>query len=193
MNRRLSQRLTDAVLLLTVLFYFVLAVPAFSWAADFSSNQAIDQPAILTAPEPDAKIAVYLQPTAEKGKAGYGVNGDAVTVLEQVSDNQSLIWNHVRFDNPPYAEGWIQETFLDLKVVAATQGQSPLSQQSSASSNSSIPTPTESRYLGNRQSQASGQSQASQYSQSNQRSQSNQYSQSNQRNSSQSYSQRNQN
>lgn len=128
-NRRsLRQSLSVALLLLSALTLSVgllVTSPAASWAADASayqsSNQSIGQAASLIAPEPDQKITIYQRPEA-KSKAGYGVNGDAVTVLERVSDNQSMTWNHIRFDNPPYAEGWVQETFTHLQT-ANTQDQ----------------------------------------------------------------------
>lgn len=192
MNRRLHERLARAIVLSALTFSLILAAPTVSWAADSSNNQAINQVASLIAPEADTKITIYLRPEVGKAKAGYGIDGDLVTVLEQVSDNQRLIWHHIRFDNPPYAEGWVQETFLSIEAPAASQGQN---QQVGSS-------PLKNRYLGNQQSQSSQgiqSSQSSQGIQSNQRSQSNQGTQSNQMsqsnpyNSPQSYSQRNQN
>lgn len=189
MNRRLYRSLAKAVVLpifiLTLMLSVILAIPTFSWAANASSNQALNQSASLLAPEPDAKITVYLQPEVNDDSAGYGVNGDAVTVLEQVSDNQSMIWNHVRFDNPPYAEGWVQEAFLALEA-AAPYGKN---QQPAASSSAGVS--TESRYLGNQRSQSTQQS--GQQFQPNQPSQVDQRSCFSQSNSAQSYSQRNQN
>ncbi|MGB3135239.1 MAG: hypothetical protein WBB18_00420, partial [Nodosilinea sp.] len=93
-----------------------LSAPPSSWAANRSGNQSIDQPASLVAPEPDAKITVYRRPETSRNRVGYGMGGDAVTVLEQVSDNQSVTWNHIRFDNPSHAEGWVQEEFISLKT-----------------------------------------------------------------------------
>ena len=144
----------------------LVTAPAASWAADSSGNQALNRAVVLVAPEPDTKISVYLQPEANKSRAGYGINGDAVTILEQVSDNQSVTWNHIRFDNPPYAEGWVQAEFVS-PGAAATPNQS----QSTSSSNA---------YLGNRQSQTNQRSQFAQ-------------SQTNRQNSTQSYSHQNQN
>ncbi|MGB3294570.1 MAG: hypothetical protein WBB01_16420 [Phormidesmis sp.] len=126
-----------------------------AWAADYSvnqvGNQALEQAASLVAPQRDEKIAVYRRPEAGKSRAGYGVNGDAVTILEQVSDNQSVTWNHIRFDNPPYAEGWVQETFIDLKT-ADTQNRGD---QNAAGDG----------YLGNQQPQFNRHSQRQSYSQ----------------------------
>lgn len=98
--------------------------PSAGWASDdlsspvndVTSNQEMSQSASLVAPDPEVKIEVYLQPEANKKKVGYGVNGDAVTVLEQVSGNQSVVWNHIRFEGPSsaeeQAEGWVQSSFL---------------------------------------------------------------------------------
>lgn len=190
-----SQRWLKAIVLPALIAVLVLAAPASSWAAGASSNQALNQSASLLAPEPDAKISVYLQPEANDDQAGYGVNGDSVTVLEQVSDNQSLIWKHIRFDNSPYAEGWVQATFITLEAANATepnaqkpnaqkqqaqkqQAQKQQAQKQQALTNSSTTSAAGGRYLGNRQSQSSQSAQTSQQLQSNQRSQS--YSQQNQ-------------
>ena len=173
--------------------------PAPSWAADYSGNQAIDQPASLVAPEPDAKITVYLRPEASKSRVGYGANGDAVTILEQVSDNQSVTWNHIRFENSPYAEGWVQDEFMLLKggdALDQSQRQSQLVTKDNNGGNSGTSL-NESRYLGNQRLSAgetaltqSGQSRfgQSQFDQS-----PGQQSQFSHQNSRQSYSQRNQN
>ncbi|MEO1619964.1 MAG: hypothetical protein AAFU53_02905 [Cyanobacteria bacterium J06632_3] len=158
MNRRLYRRLLQAIVLFALILGVVLLAPGDSWAAALNNqgqNQALNESAILTAPEPDAKITVYLQPEANEKKVGYGVNGDVVTILEQVSDNHSLIWNHIRFDNPPYAEGWLQETFLTLN--GSSPGASPNTsievesqgQNQRSLTNSGISTPIQSRYLGN--------------------------------------------
>lgn len=197
-NRRLLSVLVLAVVALAI----SVVSPAPSWAADYSRNQALDQPASLVAPEPDAKITVYLRPEASKSRVGYGANGDAVTVLEQVSDNQSVTWNHIRFDNPPYAEGWVQEEFMLLKGGDApdqSQRQSQRQQQMTKgnSGDNSGTFLNESHYLGNQRLSAgeaaltqSGQSQfgQSQFGQS-----PGQQSQFSRQNSRQSYSQRNQN
>lgn len=195
MNRRLCRKLAKAVvpLVFTVILTLslVLAVPGVSWAVDASSNQSLNQSASLLAPEPDAKITVYLQPEVNEEKAGYGVNGDTVTVLEQVTDNQSLTWNHIRFDNSTNAEGWVQETFLALTSGKAVKATAPQDDSQQPAGSADAISPSRSRYLGNRRSQSDQQSgQRSQY---NQQSQSNQRQSSNQQSIGQSYSQRNQN
>ena len=132
-------------MLAVVALAIALTSPAPSWAADYPGNQAIDQPASLVAPEPDAKITIYLRPEASKSRIGYGANGDAVTVLEKVSDNQSVTWNHIRFDNPPHAEGWVQEEFTLLK------GEESPGQPQQIGGNNRETSLNENRYLGNQQ------------------------------------------
>lgn len=168
--------------LIALMLVMLIAVPASGWAAGASSNQAINQAASLVAPEPDAKITIYRQPEANRQRVGYGVSGDTVTVLEQVSDNQSVIWNHVRFDDEAAAEGWVQSKFLSL-----TATDRPSQRQQMADGNGSFTAPG-TRYLGNQRSPSSQPSQQS----------ANQRPQFNRQDSSQSYdappySQRNQN
>ena len=106
-----------------------------------AGNQGMEQTARLIAPEPDDKITVYLRPEAGKAKVGYGVSGDTVTILEQLSDNQSVIWHHIRFETPPYAEGWVQDSFVALRGLVGGQSQN---------SNQAGQKATGDRYLGNR-------------------------------------------
>lgn len=188
-----NRRLLSVLILAVVALGTLVVLPVPSWAADYSGNQSIDRPASLVAPEPDAKIAVYLRPEA-KSRVGYGVNGDAVTVLEKVSDNQSVTWNHIRFDNSSQAEGWVQEEFMSSK--ADTPGQTPgqsqqmttgqMAQQKVQNGGTADRRKTASqgsRYLGDQQSSAGGSTQ----------SQFNQQPQFSHQNGQQSYSQRNQN
>ncbi|MGC1306423.1 MAG: SH3 domain-containing protein [Phormidesmis sp.] len=125
-----SRRLLSIFVLAVVTLAVLLTSPLPSWAADRPGNQAMDQPASLVGPKPDAKITVYLRPEASESHVGYGVNGDAVTVLEQVSDNQSVIWNHIRFDSPSHAEGWVQAAFISLKADTPGQSQRQSQRQS---------------------------------------------------------------
>ncbi len=181
-----------AVVALATALGILVISPAPSWAADYSGNQSVDQPASLMALEPNAKIAVYLRPEA-KSRVGYGVNGDAITVLEKVSDNQSVAWNHIRFDNPSHAEGWVQEEFISSKadMPGQTPGQSQqmtaqMAQQkvqNGGTADRSKAASQGSHYLGDQQSSAGGSTQ----------SQFNQQSQFSHQNDQQSYSQRNQN
>ncbi len=124
---RLLSTLAPFAIAFTLAFALWLSLSTVSWAAGYSSsqfnsqgsqsseNQSIEQPAILISSEPNAKIAIYLRPEEGKNRVGYGIDGDAVTVVEQVSDNQSKLWHHIRFDNPPYAEGWVPESSISLK------------------------------------------------------------------------------
>ena len=176
------KRLVSVFVLPALMFMMLIAVPAASWAAIQSNNQDINQSASLVAPEPDAKITIYLRPEANRQRAGYGVNGDAVTILEQVSDNQSVVWNHIRFDDAAAAEGWVQAEFLSL-AAADVPGQDQQLSEGKGSFAS-----TGARYLGNQRSPSS-QSPSSQQSQQS----ANQRPQFNRQDSAQSYSQRNQN
>ncbi|MGB3789663.1 MAG: hypothetical protein WA949_16755, partial [Phormidesmis sp.] len=133
LTKRAGARLLNALMLfaiaLTLASTLWLSLSTVSWAAGYSANQSgsqgnqsfgnqsTEQPANLVSPEPNAKIAIYLRPEEGKNRVGYGIDGDAVTVIEQVSDNQSKLWNHIRFDNPPYAEGWVPESSISLKSV----------------------------------------------------------------------------
>ncbi len=148
---QLFKRLTGTVATGAIAFTISVAIfvfPANCWAANFagnqinspSGNQGVSQPANLVALEPDAKIAIYLRPGVGNNKAGYGVNGDAVMVLEQVSDNQSATWNHIRFDAPPHAEGWVQSSFLLIKETTKGRNQTQLPLQQKAGGD---------QYLGN--------------------------------------------
>ena len=108
------------------------------------NHQAMNQPAFLFAAEPDIEVNVYSKPSIRDPRIGYGLSGDRVTLLRQIGSNKGLIWDYVRFDNPPNVEGWV---LGELVVVQEAQ-----SGQSSGQSNSS------GGYLGNR-SQSNYQSQ----------------------------------
>jgi len=172
-RKRLASVFVLPALISALILVMLIAVPSPSWAAGQPGNQAVNQSASLVAPEPDAKITIYRRPEANRQRIGYGVNGDTVMVLEQVSDNQSVIWNHVRFDDASAAEGWVQAEFLSLAATDSGQG------QKTADGNGSF-TSTGSRYLGNQRSPASQPSQQS----------SNQRPQFNRQDSAQPYSQR---
>jgi hypothetical protein len=172
-RRRVWMGLVKAGVVMAIAVALSCSFPASSWAIGFpgqpvnggASNQGMEQAARLVAPEPDDKITVYLRPEAGKAKAGYGVSGDTVTVLEQVSDNQSVTWNHIRFEAPPYAEGWVQDSFIALRELAGGQAQNQNANQADQKA-------TGDRYLGNRsnndQAQRNQQSSPQSYSQQNQ-------------------------
>jgi hypothetical protein len=133
-----------AIALLTLTFS-----PA-AWAAN-AGNQAIDQPATLIGPEPDTQISIYPKPATRPGPMGYGISGDGVTVLEQVGSNQGITWDAVRFNNPPYTQGWVQAEFVSLPTAAS---QMPAKRQAQPN-----------RYLGNQPSASDPQQQSQSYSQ----------------------------
>ncbi|MGD1905484.1 MAG: hypothetical protein ACFB0C_05740 [Leptolyngbyaceae cyanobacterium] len=144
------RHLLSALLLAIAL---LILAPGASLAAG-AGNQAIDQPTTLIGPEPETQIAIYPKPATRPGPLGYGISGDSVTVLEQVGSNQGITWDAVRFNNPPYAQGWVQAEFVSLPTAAET-GSNQKAQPN--------------RYLGNQQPQSKSQSGSQQqYSQQNQ-------------------------
>ncbi len=153
LTKRAGARLLSALTLFAIALTLWLSLSTASWSAGYSANQSgsqgnqsfgnqsfgnqsTEQPANLVSLEPNARIVIYLRPEEGKNRVGYGIDGDSVTVIEQVSDNHSKVWNHIRFDNPPYAEGWVPETSISLKS-ANTQRQQQVASD---------------RYLGNPQS-----------------------------------------
>lgn len=89
------------------------------WTADLSANSTTEQPAILVGPKEDAPIPLYLRPAANQPNVGYGMSGAAVTVLERVASflpeaDQDAAWNHIRLEDTPYTEGWVQGRFLSV-------------------------------------------------------------------------------
>ena len=147
LNRRVEARLLSAVRLFAIAFTLWVSLSTVACAASYSgdratnppfANQSVERPAALVSSKPNARIAIYLRPDEEENRVGYGIDGDSVTVIEQTSDNQNKVWNHIRFDNPPYAEGWVPETSVALKSAEA---QKQRRQQAIGD-----------RYLGNRQS-----------------------------------------
>lgn len=147
-------RLAAVSLVISAIALLTLVIPpATSWAADYPGNQAINQPATLVGPEPDTPIAIYPKPATRPGPVGYGISGDGVTVIEQVGSNQGITWDAVRFDNPPYAEGWVQAEFVSMPTAAS---QSNPSQQNPAQRD---------RYLGNQPSRSNPPGQSQSYAQ----------------------------
>lgn len=94
---------------------FTLPTPLGS-AAGNQSNQALNQAALLVAPdEPNRQINIYPKPDAHARRLGHGLNGDRVTILEQVGSNEGYTWNYVQLDTPPHLEGWVQQQFISLQ------------------------------------------------------------------------------
>lgn len=122
---RLFLRVTSGVLL--SLWLWVIALPAIAAPAtdSYQSNQAMSQPASLVAPDPEMEIDIYPQPNTGEPRVGYGMNGDAVRVLEQTGSNGGTVWNHIQFENAPDSEGWVQLEYLS---IASTDRQEPRSQ-----------------------------------------------------------------
>jgi len=160
----------------------------FAWAtssANNQSNQDMDSPAMLVAPEPDYQIPLYKQPDSLKPTTTYGMGGDQVTILRQVGSNEGITWNYVRLDKDAQTEGWVQEDFIasqpGQESTPQTQAQYQSQDQSQAKSQTSFQSQTAYKPQAQSPSQAQKQSgQAAQSSQSAQSNQSKQTSQSNQ-------------
>jgi hypothetical protein len=105
------------------------------------SSQALAQPAMLIAPNPEFKVNVYPKPTLDQPRIGYGLAGDHITVLEQIGSNEGYAWNHVKFDAPPYIEGWVAGNFISILNADHRSQFSPSTQQGL----------TQDRYLGSQQ------------------------------------------
>ena len=121
-----SRRLLPSV---GIVIALVLCVAGFIigpvHAASLRSNQAVAQSAILVGPKKDSPIPLYLRPAANQPNVGYGNSGALVTVLEQVASflpeaDQSSAWNHIRLEDPPYTEGWVQGRFLLIEEIEQT-------------------------------------------------------------------------
>ncbi|MEM9804220.1 MAG: hypothetical protein AAF959_02985 [Cyanobacteria bacterium P01_D01_bin.56] len=106
----------SAVLLLAI----TLGFPLNSWAVEKLGSPSTPQTATLTGPQADAPIPLSLRPAANQPNVGYGMNGDSVTVLEQLASflpeaDPSTTWNHIRLIEAPYTEGWVQGRFLSIE------------------------------------------------------------------------------
>lgn len=134
MNQQLSNVVLRATLSLIIMFTVLVALPTPGRAANNQGNQALQQSATLIAPKPSDKISIYPQPDRRKRRIGYGMGGDAVTVLEQVGSNQGVTWHHIRVDAPPYTNGWVQENFL-LLLQPGTESKQQTSNQNKDNQN----------------------------------------------------------
>lgn len=117
----LRQRLLKIAIALTIAIALIFTAPTASWAV-LQSSQFIEKPATLIGPRADSPIPLYLRPAANQPSVGYGTNGSAVTVLEQIASflpeaDQAVAWNHIRLENPPYTEGWVQGRFLSFSAT----------------------------------------------------------------------------
>ena len=111
-----QRRFVGLVICVAVLINLVV-FPKLSWAVELQGSQPIEKNATLVGPKARAPIPLYLRPAPNQPNVGYGVNGDSVTVMEQLASflpeaDQSTAWNHIRLDNEPYTEGWVQGKFL---------------------------------------------------------------------------------
>ncbi len=109
------------VVSIMVLLVVIVSYPLTSWAGDQPGSQGMT--ATLTGPRVDAPIPLSLRPAANQPNVGYGMNGDSVTVLEQLASflpeaDPSTTWSHVRLNDEPYTEGWVQGRFLSMNDVS---------------------------------------------------------------------------
>jgi hypothetical protein len=100
------------LVLLLVLLIALWTLGGSALAAGKQSNQGLDRLATLTADSPNFEISVYPQPDRKLDRLGYGLSGDTVTILEQMSVNRVFSWYRIRFDNPATTEGWIEGKYL---------------------------------------------------------------------------------
>lgn len=108
----------QAIFAITIAAMILFILPtSFVFAAGNQNNQAMNKSALLVASEPNARINIYPKPNTHNHRIGYGLSGDRVTVLEQVGSNEGYTWNHIRFDNSPYLEGWVREDSIFLEEM----------------------------------------------------------------------------
>ena len=110
-------RILHAITAIALCLTLVGILPESGWADGLDSSA--DQTVTLVAPQAKAPIPIYLRPAPNQPNVGYGLNGDAVTVMEQVASflpeaDPSTAWNHIRLEHEPYTEGWVQGKFLSL-------------------------------------------------------------------------------
>ena len=113
----INQQLCKAVMVVAFVFVSMITLPMLSWAVELQGSQQIEQSAPLVGLRAKAPIPIYLRPAPNQPNVGYGVNGDAVTVIEQLASflpeaDESSAWNHIRLEHEPYTEGWVQGKFL---------------------------------------------------------------------------------
>lgn len=152
-----------SVLMAIAVICSAIFVP-FAWAdnSNNQSNQSLNQPSVLVAPEPDFKINVYPKPGTDRQRVGYGLGGDRVTVLEQAGSNEGYLWNYVQFSDSPMLKGWIREEFVASDTQKIRQPQNSSNQHRGQGSRLQ----TDLGYWSDRQSQRQGnqrQERSSQY------------------------------
>ncbi|MEM9487373.1 MAG: hypothetical protein AAGA83_27215 [Cyanobacteria bacterium P01_F01_bin.116] len=113
------RRLIRIVAFVGIILSSLVLSPAIGKAAEILGSQVVNQPATLVGPKEKAPIPLYLRPAPNQPNVGYGINGDLVTVMEQLASflpeaDQSTAWNHIRLEHEPYTEGWVQGKFLSM-------------------------------------------------------------------------------
>lgn len=117
------QRLIGIVAFVGIILSSLMLSPAMGEAVEILGSQVIDQPATLVGPREKVPIPLYLRPAPNQPNVGYGINGDAVTVMEQLASflpeaDRDTAWNHIRLEHEPYTEGWVQGKFLSMAESA---------------------------------------------------------------------------
>lgn len=125
-------------LAITITLASFLAFTSLALGGENHSNQGSDRLAVLTASSPNVEISLYPKPDPKLTRLGYGLSGDKVTILQQMASNQQISWYRVRFNNPPYVEGWIRGNYLVF--INQNSGSVPI-------------IPDKNRYLGNQSSE----------------------------------------
>ncbi|MEL6554257.1 MAG: hypothetical protein AAFQ63_12450 [Cyanobacteria bacterium J06621_11] len=113
------QRMVRVFVWGVIAFILCISAPALSYAEGLQTAQFTEKAAVLVGPKADSPVPLYLRPAANQPNVGYGMNGSPVTVLEQVASflpeaDQDSAWNHIRLNDAPYTEGWIQGRFLTI-------------------------------------------------------------------------------
>ncbi len=71
------------------------------------------RPAVLRANNPDARINVRTAPTVNSSSPSYGIPGDRVEILREVSGSDGFTWYYVEF-NRSRVRGWIRGDFIQV-------------------------------------------------------------------------------
>lgn len=112
-------RIIRFVISIAIAISLVFSLPITSLGVGLSDAQDFEQTATLVSPRSDAPISIALRPAPNQPNVGYGISGHTVTVLEQVGDylafdDPNATWCHIRLEDKPYTEGWIQGKFLSI-------------------------------------------------------------------------------
>ncbi len=88
------------------------------------SNQDLNQPAFLVAPDPKIEINIYPKPGEGQRRISHGESGDRVTIHEQVGSNEGFTWNYVTFDpGVKTLEGWVRSDFISFEAMPSQKVQ----------------------------------------------------------------------